>query len=421
MYKKILTILITLSMILTILPNSVFAVSESDQVKAAMNAIKTGKDTAQLHNDMTADEFLNIMAKLLPEDSTVTLSFTKETDYRIWNASSTKDGSIFANILFTCGGYTQHEMYDIKMPMLTGEDAELNADNEKLDEDAAAVSGRLKTIAVNNESTKEEILEIARENIKNGSTVEWVKFEKVDSTSTAMGSIKGTLRLTLNSTQKTVEISKLIRLDIPENKNIPRTTPQPKTTEEPQETAKPEATPAPTQAATPEFTDVKDGAYYADAVKWAVEKKITAGTSDTTFSPDDTCTRAQILTFLWRAVGSPKSTSENPFSDVNSGDYYYDAAVWANDKGMVNGDTFDGDTPCTRSMTVTYLWKNANSPGDVAEEMFDDVSIDSDYAAAVSWAVLEGVTSGTSDTTFSPDEICSRGQIVTFLNRAIDE
>ncbi len=167
------------------------------------------------------------------------------------------------------------------------------------------------------------------------------------------------------------------------------------------------------------FEDVKQGAYYADAVKWAVDKNITTGTSKTKFSPDDTCTRAQILTFLWRAVGSPKAGSANPFSDVSESDYFYDAAVWASEKGMVTGKTFGGDTPCTRSSTVTYMWKNAGSPLATKASSFEDISSDAQYAEAVAWAVEKSVTSGTSETTFSPDEICSRGQIVTFLHRAL--
>ena len=163
------------------------------------------------------------------------------------------------------------------------------------------------------------------------------------------------------------------------------------------------------------FNDVKDDAYYAYAVKWAVENNITTGTSDTTFSPDDTCTRAQILTFLWRAVGSPKASIENPFADVKTTDYYYDAAIWASEKGMVTGNIFEGNTPCTRASTVTYLWKNADAPTLSMDSIFDDA----EYAPAVAWAVVSDVTSGTSDTTFSPDDICSRGQIVTFLERAI--
>lgn len=167
------------------------------------------------------------------------------------------------------------------------------------------------------------------------------------------------------------------------------------------------------------FSDVNDGAYYAKAVKWAVDKKITSGTSATTFSPDDTCTRAQILTFLWRAVGSPKYNSSAPFGDVISDDYFFDASGWAKGMDMVSGGSFEPDTPCTRAFTVIYLWKNAGSPKTEPSSKFSDVSAAADYAQAVAWAVNSGVTSGTSETTFSPNDTCTRGQIVTFLNRAL--
>lgn len=149
------------------------------------------------------------------------------------------------------------------------------------------------------------------------------------------------------------------------------------------------------------FNDVKDSDYFAAPVKWAVEKGITTGTSNTTFSPAETCTRAQIITFLWRAVGSPKASAANPFGDVKTSDYYYDAAVWASEKGMVSGNVFAGNTPCTRASTVTYLWKNAGSQGIRYDGCFDDVSEDADYATAVMWAFEEGITSGTSETEFS--------------------
>ena len=165
------------------------------------------------------------------------------------------------------------------------------------------------------------------------------------------------------------------------------------------------------------FEDVKTTDWFANAVKWAVDKNITAGTSATTFSPTDTCTRAQILTFLWRAVGSPKQNGVNPFADVQNTDYFYDAALWANAMGMVSGNSFEGNTPCTRSSTVTYLWKNAGSPSAGGAGSFSDVPADSEYAQAVAWALAHSVTSGTSETTFSPDDTCTRGQIVTFLNR----
>ena len=273
------------------------------------------------------------------------------------------------------------------------------------------------------------------------------------------------------------------------------------------------------------FTDVKKNDYFADPVVWAVGKKITAGTSATTFSPNQNCTVAQILTFLWRAYGSPKSNQSNPFSDVKSSDYYYNAALWAYSRGIVTGSTFGGDRPCTRSMAVNYMWKaDASRPfyieangylseyrytgGNsdtvvsnmvipdyvvgiypfilyscqgvtsvtipssvtaISEGAFDhcngltdiyyegseaqwnaididpynrtlsqatihynsktsqqpvntgftDVPSTADYAQAVKWAVDNGVTGGTSETTFSPEKTCTRGQIVTFLYAAL--
>ena len=267
------------------------------------------------------------------------------------------------------------------------------------------------------------------------------------------------------------------------------------------------------------FTDVKPGDYFADPVVWAVDKKITAGTSATTFSPNQNCTVAQILTFLYRAYGSPRVSVSNPFSDVKSSDYYYWPARWAAEKGMVSGSTFGGNRPCTRSMAVTYMWKaasdanleadfainngylsqytgsssdvvipnsviticvsscyddsltsvtipssvteieggaffdhgsllnvyyegseaqwkainfefsdelskatihyNSKMPRQSADTGFTDVPATVDYAQAVKWAVDKGVTSGTSATTFSPDSVCTRGQIVTFLYRGL--
>ncbi len=278
------------------------------------------------------------------------------------------------------------------------------------------------------------------------------------------------------------------------------------------------------------FTDVKEGDYFADPVMWAVDKKITAGTSETTFSPNQNCTVAQILTFLWRANGSHTYMGyKNPFSDVKSSDYYYNAAMWAAKQGIVTGSTFGGDRPCTRSMAVTYMWKadvsksfdfedkdngylgylvgyfylgddgrdtvvpnvvipdhvtgigpialyyckgvtsvtiptsvttigwdafdgfndltdvyyegseaqwksinidpsnhalskatiHYNSKKQPVNTGFTDVPGSADYAQAVKWAVDKGVTSGTSATTFSPDSVCTRGQIVTFLHRVL--
>ena len=168
-----------------------------------------------------------------------------------------------------------------------------------------------------------------------------------------------------------------------------------------------------------QFTDVPEDSWYTAPVKWAIDMGITNGTAPDKFSPDTTCTRAQILTFLWRAVGSPKMSGKNPFSDIKETDYFYDAALWAYGKGMVTGSTFEGNTPCTRSATVVYLWKNAGAPYTSYHGTFSDVTSGSGYASAVAWAVSKGVTLGTSETTFSPDNTCTRAQIVTFLMRAL--
>lgn len=172
------------------------------------------------------------------------------------------------------------------------------------------------------------------------------------------------------------------------------------------------------QTAHPVFTDVKADDYFAEAVNWAVEKQITTGTTATTFSPNDTCTRAQILTFMWRAAGSPKRDGFIIFDDVSANQYYYEPAMWAKDHTMVTGRNFEPYTPCTRASTVIYLWKNAGSPKTEVLSTFTDVKADAEYAQAVAWAVKNGVTNGTSATTFSPDDTCTRGQIVTFLKRA---
>lgn len=170
----------------------------------------------------------------------------------------------------------------------------------------------------------------------------------------------------------------------------------------------------------PVFTDVPADAYYADAVSWAVENGITNGTSATTFGPDVSCTRAQMVTFLWRAAGSPEpTTANNPFTDVQAGSYYYDAVLWAVEQGITNGTsatTFSPDATVTRGQTVTFLWRANGSPA-VSGGSFSDVAADAYYADAVAWAVSEGITNGTSSTTFSPDMNCTRAQIVTFMYR----
>lgn len=168
------------------------------------------------------------------------------------------------------------------------------------------------------------------------------------------------------------------------------------------------------------FIDVPTDAYYSEPVLWAVEGGITNGIGNMSFGPDNTCTRAQILTFLWRAVGSPATAIDNPYTDVNENHFYYQSALWAYENGMIEGTEFSGNTPCTRAEVVTYQWKLAGSP-DGYTHSFTDVPADAAYSQAVAWAVAEGITNGNGVNTFGPDGICTRGQIVTFLWRDLAE
>ena len=173
------------------------------------------------------------------------------------------------------------------------------------------------------------------------------------------------------------------------------------------------------------FVDVPEGSYYEEAVAWAVENGITKGTSDTTFDPNGICTRAQAVTFLWRAAGSPEPKSNvMPFEDVAAEAYYYKAVLWAVENGITKGTsetTFSPDADCTRAQIVTFLWRAQKSPAADSVNPFTDVAADAYYVDAVLWAVEEKVTKGTSETTFSPDADCTRAQIVTFLYRALNE
>ena len=177
--------------------------------------------------------------------------------------------------------------------------------------------------------------------------------------------------------------------------------------------------PAPTENP---FTDVTRGQYYYDAVLWAVSNEVTSGTSATTFSPDNGCTRAQVVTFLWRTAGQPEpASSVNPFTDVRAGEYYYKAVLWAVEQEITNGTsatTFSPDATCTRAQIVTFLWRfeGQNEPTSTANP-FTDVQSGAYFGKAVLWAVENGITNGTSATTFSPDATCTRAQVVTFLYR----
>ena len=176
------------------------------------------------------------------------------------------------------------------------------------------------------------------------------------------------------------------------------------------------------QAPANPFTDVAESNYFYEPVLWAVEQGITTGRTETTFVPNDTCTEANILTFLWRANGEPAAeTTENPFGAAVSADsYYYSAALWAFEQGMID-ETFAPNTACTRAQAVYFMWVAAGSPDDAAASSFTDVAADASYADAVNWAVAQGVTTGRTETTFAPADTCTRGNIVTFLYRDLAE
>ena len=171
------------------------------------------------------------------------------------------------------------------------------------------------------------------------------------------------------------------------------------------------------------FTDVDSGAYYYDAVRWAVEQGIASGVTGTAFAPGRGCTRAQLVTFLWRANGSPEpSEKENPFTDVSPDSYYYKAVLWAVEQGITSGVTktaFAPDRVCTRAQAAVLLWRAEGSPAASGTHDFRDVAEGAYYADAVAWAVESGVTQGTTSTTFEPGTTCTRAQIMTFLHRAM--
>ena len=171
------------------------------------------------------------------------------------------------------------------------------------------------------------------------------------------------------------------------------------------------------------FIDVPAGSYYEDAVIWAVDKGITTGTSATTFNPNGICTRAQAVTFLWRAAGSPAAkSSAMPFADVKAGSYYYDAVLWAVEQGITKGtsDTvFSPDATCSRAQIVTFLWRAGGSPAVSGNSVFTDVAADAYYAAAVTWAEKNDITGGIGGGLFGSDNNCTRAQIVTFIYRSV--
>lgn len=173
--------------------------------------------------------------------------------------------------------------------------------------------------------------------------------------------------------------------------------------------------------AAPEFDDVKSGAFYFDAVQWAVKNGITNGTGKNTFSPNAVCSRYQIVMFLWRAAGQPEAKAAVSFADVKPGDIFYEAVQWAVERGITNGTSstsFSPYAPCTRGQIVTFLYRSAGSPAISGTCDFSDVSVGSFCRNAVIWANSEGITKGTRAGRFSPNEGCTRAQVVTFLYRA---
>lgn len=178
-------------------------------------------------------------------------------------------------------------------------------------------------------------------------------------------------------------------------------------------------------AGTTSFLDISTDDYFYDAVLWAVEMGITDGTSETTFSPELGCTRAQMVTFLWRASGMPEATiTETPFVDVDEYSYYYEALLWAYEVGVTDGTsetTFSPDEICTRGQMAAFMYRHDDKPAVSGDHPFEDVAVNDYYHNAVIWAFGEGITDGTSDNTFSPKNVCTRGQMVTFLYRFLAE
>ena len=169
------------------------------------------------------------------------------------------------------------------------------------------------------------------------------------------------------------------------------------------------------------FRDVSTGAYYYDAVKWAVGKDITSGIGGGLFGPNQSCTRAQIVTFLWRAAGSPEPTALSSFTDTAPTAYYAKAVAWAVENGVTTGTSeteFSPNEPCTRAQAVTFLYRALKAAASGSSTAFSDVAADAYYASAVAWAVENGVTTGVGGGLFAPKDTCTRAQIVTFLYRA---
>lgn len=184
------------------------------------------------------------------------------------------------------------------------------------------------------------------------------------------------------------------------------------------DTSKPATTTASTVSG---FKDVTTDKYYAESVEWAVDENITKGVTATAFRPDNTCSQAQILTFIWRSQGSPKVDTVAPIvesKNITPANYYYDAVNWGYANGMIDG-SFNPKSPCSRALSMQYLYQMAGSPSVTGDGTMQDVPESARYHDAVYWAVQQGITNGTTGTTFTPTSTCTRAQIVTFLWRAL--
>lgn len=206
---------------------------------------------------------------------------------------------------------------------------------------------------------------------------------------------------------------------------IPTSEPVPGPTPVPTPDLPPEPEPGPLPPPSVRFQDVKESDYYYEAVCWAAEREIAAGTGKTTFSPNTPCTRGQMAAFLWRAAGTPKPTAAScGFTDLREGEYYYNAVLWAVEQGITAGTspkTFSPEAPCTRGQMAAFLYRYSSSPKPGGSQPFSDVPGSAYYSDAVTWAVQSGITSGTSKTTFSPEAPCTRGQMAAFLYRMLKQ
>lgn len=331
----------------------------------------------------------------VPEGGNVTVTQTDDQGSKVKTLDLTGNGNISVNLSNTTAKYTFTVRY-------------AGGDNHKASSDTCDVSvtrytsggSGTSTYAVTTDSAKNGSVSVSPKNASKGATVTIT--------------VKPNSGYELDDLTVTDKNGKTVKVTEGKNGKYTFTMPASKVTVEASFTKIKEEPKV-------SFVDVSTSAYYADAVAWAVENGVTGGTSATTFSPDAACTRAQAVTFLWRAAGSPApKSSVNPFTDISASAYYYDAVLWAVERGITAGTsatTFSPDATCTRAQIVTFLYRAVGTTTS-GTNPFVDVADSAYYAAAVKWAVAEGVTAGTSATTFSPDASCTRGQIVTFLYRA---